>query len=157
MPPPAILDPSTLDFSKVLITREQIRVANPQRFEFELLDGLVYADQAALTYAGFHDVKADDWWVRGHVPGRPLFPGVLMIEVAAQLASYVGRTLFSEIPFFGFGGVDEVKFRGAVIPPERFIIIGKCIEARRRRVICSTQGFVKDTMVFEGLITGLPV
>jgi 3-hydroxyacyl-[acyl-carrier-protein] dehydratase len=157
MPPPAILDPSRLDFSRLIASREEIMRLNPHRHEFALLDGIVYCDPENSVFAGYHDVQADAWWVRGHVPGRPLFPGVLMIEVAAQLASYLTHRILGLRGFIGFAGVDKVKFRGAVAPPARFVIVGRGKQVKRRRTVCETQGFVGDTMVFEGEITGMPV
>lgn len=157
MPPAAIIDPSSIDCSKVIADREAITRANPQRHEFQLLDAIVHADVPALTFAGFYDVKPDAWWCRGHIPGRPLFPGVLMIESAAQLASYLTHQKFPDLGFLGFAGVDGVKFRGAVVPPSRFLIIGRATSVKPRRVICEAQGFVENQMVFEGVITGMPV
>jgi 3-hydroxyacyl-[acyl-carrier-protein] dehydratase len=108
-------------------------------------------------FAGYHDLTVDAWWVRGHIPGRPLFPGVLMIEVAAQLASVMTHSFLPGDRFIGFGGVSEVKFRGAIEPPARFLVIGKAIELRSRRTVCQAQGFVNGTMVFEAAITGMTV
>jgi len=157
MPPPPILDPSTLDFSRLLADREQIMRVNPHRFEFALLDGIVYSDDEARVFAGYHDVRQDAWWVRGHVPGRPLFPGVLMIECAAQLASYLTHRVLNMTGFIGFAGVDKVKFRGTVTPPARFVVVGRGKSIRPRRIVCETQGFVDSRMVFEAEITGMPV
>ena len=130
---------------------------NPHRYEFALLDGIVHWDLEKGIFAGFHDVRADAWWVRGHVPGRPLFPGVLMIEVAAQLASYLTHRILGRTGFVGFVGVDNVKFRGTISPPARYVVVGRSKSIKRRRTVCETQGFVGNTMVFEGEITGMPV
>ncbi len=157
MPPPQILDPTTLDFSNLLADRAEIARVNPHRHEFALLDGVLFLDTAQGVYAGYHDVREDAFWVRGHVPGRPLFPGVLMIEAAAQLASYLYHRLFPNMGFLGFTGVDDVKFRGVVAPPCRFVIVGRGIQMRPRRMLCASQGFVGSTMVFEAVITGMPV
>jgi 3-hydroxyacyl-[acyl-carrier-protein] dehydratase len=157
MPPPAILDPAKLDFSTLLADRAAIERVNPHRYEFALLDGVVYIDQAQGVYAGYHDVRADAFWVRGHVPGRPLLPGVLMIEAAAQLASFLYHQVFPEMGFLGFAGVDDVKFRGVVAPPCRLILVGRGLQIKPRRLICASQAFVGSTMVFEGTITGMPV
>lgn len=157
MPPPVILDPSTLDFSRVIADREGIMSINPHRHEFALLDGIVHCDLESRIFAGYHDVRPDAWWVRGHVPGRPLFPGVLMIEAAAQLASYLTHRVLGVRGFIGFSGVDKVKFRGAVTPPARYVIVGRGKKVKRRRTLCETQGFVGNTMVFEGEITGMPI
>lgn len=157
MPPPVILDPTGLSCDTLIAGRDEIMALNPQRHEFQLLDGIVYADRERMVYAGYHDVRPDDWWARGHIPGRPLFPGVLMIEVAAQLASYVTHLVQADDRFIGFAAVDGVKFRGAIEPPARFLVIGQALSVKRRRTVCQTQGFVGGTMVFEAKITGMAV
>lgn len=157
MPPPALVAPADLDCSRIVAGPEQIRRANRQRYEFEMLDAVILADVERGVFAGYHDVKPGAWWTRGHIPERPLFPGVLMIEAAAQLASYIYATVLKQDSFLAFAGVDGVKFRGAVTPPSRLILIGSVVEVRPRRTICDAQGFVDGTMVFEGRITGMPV
>ncbi len=157
MPPPAILDPSTLDFSHPVADREEIMRVNPHRYEFQLLDAIVHYDMENQVFAGYHDVREDAFWTRGHIPGRPLFPGVLMIEAAAQLASYLTHKVVDMGGFIGFAGVNNVKFRGVITPPARFVLVGKAKQVKRRRTICDVQGFVDGVMVFEAEITGMPV
>lgn len=157
MPPPVILDPAALNFSQLVADTHEIQRLNRQRHEFAMLDGVVHFDEETRLFAGYHDVRPDAWWVRGHIPGRPLFPGVLMIEVAAQLASFVTHKAMKHDAFIGFAGVDGVKFRGAVEPPCRFVVVGRATELRPRRTVCVTQGFVGSTMVFEASITGMIV
>lgn len=157
MPPQAFLEPSSVSFDQLVADREQIAAVLPQRHEFALLDGVVFIDTEAKLFVGYHDVKPDAWWTRAHIPGRPLFPGVLMIEVAAQLAAWVSSHVLHDSRFIGFAGLDDVKFRGAVVPPCRLLMIARAIEIRPRRIVCAAQGFVDSTMVFEGSITGMPV
>lgn len=157
MPPPAILDPSQLDFARLVADRDEIARVNPHRHEFQLLDGIVVADLERGLFAGYHDVRADAWWVRGHIPGRPLFPGVLMLETAAQLASY-GMIMAARLDrFVGFAGAEGVKFRATVQPPCRFVVLCRIREIRTRRGVFDTQGFVNGTMVFEAAIIGMLV
>ncbi|MFH1747005.1 MAG: 3-hydroxyacyl-ACP dehydratase FabZ family protein [Planctomycetota bacterium] len=155
MPPQAILDPATLDFSKLVAGHEQILRVNPQRHEFALLDAIVLIDHERQIYAGYHDIRPNEWWTRGHIPGRPLFPGVLMIETAAQLASYLTHDLLETDSFVGLAGIDEVKYRGTVEPPCRFVVVGKPLRMRTKRTECATQGFVNGKMVFEARISGM--
>lgn len=157
MPPEPVIDLSTIDLDRVLVDREGIRKVNPQRYEMEQLDGILHVDTENSRVVGFKDVREDEFWVRGHIPGRPLLPGVLMIEAAAQLASYYTHIVLGVDRFIGFGGVDDVKFRGAVTPTCRMILAAKAIEIRSRRSICYVQGFVDSEMVFEAKITGMPV
>jgi 3-hydroxyacyl-[acyl-carrier-protein] dehydratase len=155
MPPELLVDPSTLNFDNLLADRDAIYSVNPHRFEFQLLDGILGVDRERGLIIGYRDAREDEFWVRGHIPGRPIFPGVLMIETAAQLISYY---VMSENPgkgFMGFGGVDSVKFRGTVVPGQRLIVVGKLIEYRSRRCIGATQGIVNGQLVYEGVITGM--
>ena len=88
MPPVALVDPATIDTSRVLVDREGIRRGNPQRFEMEQLTAIVAIDPEKHLIIGYKDVEPDEFWVRGHMPDYPLMPGVLMCEAAAQLSSY---------------------------------------------------------------------
>lgn len=158
MPPAAFLDPASLDFSNIVADREEILRCNPQRHEFALLDAVILFDPVNARFAGYHDLRSDAWWTRGHIPGRPLFPGVLMIEAAAQLASVAWRRFTrNEGTFMGFAAVDQVKYRGPVEPPCRFVIIGSASRVTPRRTVASLQGFVDNRLVFEGSIVGIPI
>jgi 3-hydroxyacyl-[acyl-carrier-protein] dehydratase len=157
MPPQPILDLSLIDPNKVIVDQEGIRKANPQRFEMEQLNGILYINEEKRQLVGFKDVHEDEFWVRGHIPGRPLLPGVLMIEAAAQLASFGTHVFLKNERFMGFGAVDEVKFRDAVIPPAKLILVGEALDVRPRRIVCHVQGFVNNKMVFEAKITGMPM
>ncbi len=157
MPPPPILEPAQFANAPVVAGVEDIEATNPHRFEFRLLDGVTYLDIEKRLFAGFHDVREDAYWVRGHIPERPLLPGVLMIEAAAQLASFAHHRIFETGKFLGFVGVDNVKFRGTVEPPARLILVGRGKKMKPRQMICELQGFVDETMVFEAEITGMGV
>jgi 3-hydroxyacyl-[acyl-carrier-protein] dehydratase len=155
MPPQPLIDMSLIDTGKVIATQAEIYQINPHRYEFMLLDGMYYMDLANHRGAGYRDCKSDEFWVRGHIPGRPLFPGVLMIETAAQLVSYIANKSMPGKGFLGFAGVDGVKFRGTVVPGDRLIMIGSMLEIRPRRCVGATQGYVKGQLVYEGTITGM--
>ncbi|HTV47348.1 MAG TPA: 3-hydroxyacyl-ACP dehydratase FabZ family protein [Phycisphaerae bacterium] len=157
MAPPLLYDLSKLDLDKITVPIEEIRKINPHRFEMEQLSGIIHTDLDTMTVVGLKNVTMDEFWVRGHIPGRPLMPGVIMLEAAAQLCSYMSRVLMPEMTFLGFVKVDSTRFRGIVEPPNTLIIIAKMLEMNRRRVIANCQGICKDSLVFEACITGMPV
>lgn len=155
MAPSLIVDFATLQAAPTVADADAIEAVNPHRGAMRLLDGIVIANPDTRLYAAYKDVGADEFWVPGHIPGRPIFPGVLMIEAAAQLASYSCLTLMPEITFMGFAGVDGVKFRGQVKPGDRLYVCGEQLELRKRRCTCRTQAIVDGQLVFEATIRGM--
>jgi 3-hydroxyacyl-[acyl-carrier-protein] dehydratase len=158
MPPEAHFNLAQVNLDRVLVDREAIRLVNPQRFEFEQLDAIVFMDPAQHVVIGYKDVRPDEFWVRGHMPGYALLPGVLMCEVAAQLCGYyILSHKLMEGDFMGFGGLENVRFRQPVYPGERLVLVGKVTKLHRRQATCNVQGFVKNAMVFHGDVVGVPL
>jgi 3-hydroxyacyl-[acyl-carrier-protein] dehydratase len=158
MPPALLTDLSVLDIDQVLFDRKQIESVNPHRYEMQHLDGIVHFDPAEGVIVGFKEVTENEFWIRGHIPNRPIMPGVIMIESAAQLVSFAVKKLRNDHEtFIGFSGIENTKFRGTVAPPAKLLMIGKLVEDRPRRFICDTQGFVDGQMIFESQIIGMPV
>lgn len=158
MPPPAHFDPSQLDFTNVVADIEAIRRVNPQRFEMEQLTAIVHVDPEQSLLVGYRDVRDDEFWVRGHMPGYPLMPGVLMCEAAAQLcAYYIATQKWMHFDFVGFGGMENVRFRGPVRPGDRLVLVCKVLKLNKRQSLFDVQGFVGPTMVFHAEVIGVPM
>lgn len=158
MPPPLHLDPAQVDFSRVVADQEGIRKFNPQRHEMEHLNGILFVDPSQHLVVGYKDVRPDEFWVRGHMPGYPLLPGALMCEAAAQLCSwYCMSQNIHEGDFVGFGGMENVRFRGPVRIGDRLLLVAKGIRVNRRQTVCSVQGFVDGAMVFNADVLGVPM
>ena len=122
----------------------------------EQLDGIVHVDRERHIVAGYKDVREDEFWVRGHMPGFALLPGVLMCEASAQLLSYYFTIAgLKNSDFVAFGGMENVRFRGAVRPGERLVLIGKAAKLHRRQSLFNVQGFVGKSLVFHGDIIGV--
>lgn len=150
---------SEFDSGRIVAGIEEIRRYNPQRHEMEQLTGILLEDIERFILVGFKDVTHDEFWVRGHMPGLPLMPGVLMCEAAAQLASYFTHKydlLGAEL--VGFGGIEGVRFRDPVRPGDRLVIMCRKVKLRRGAVVvCEFQGWVGETLVVEGVIKGVPL
>jgi 3-hydroxyacyl-[acyl-carrier-protein] dehydratase len=154
-----IIDPSEYDLSKVISDKEAIRKINPQRHEMEQLDAVVFEDIERKICVGYKDITTDEFWARGHFPGMPVMPGVIMCEAAAQLSAYFTSKfdlLGAEV--VGLGGMEEVRVREPVIPPARLVLAVQQIRLRRGAVIvCYFQGVVGDRLAVEGKIKGVPL
>ena len=150
---------SKYDVDVVIADINKIRTYNPQRHEIEQLTAVVFEDLESKSIVGYVETSMDDFWVRGHMPGLPLMPGVLMCEAAAQLASYfVQKYDMMGCEMMGFGGMDDVRFRGAVRPGDRLVI--QCQQKKVRRgavIVCQFMGFVNENRVVEGVIRGIPL
>ncbi len=154
-----IIDLGKINLDNVAVTKERILELNAQRDEFEQLDKLVYMDTEEIIAIGLKKQADDEFWTRGHIPGRPIMPGVMMIEMAAQLGSVMFHEIFKTDgkKFFGFGGVNNVKFRGAVLPGQTLVMVAKGIKMRSKIAVFAAQGYVDGKLIFEGEITGVIV
>jgi 3-hydroxyacyl-[acyl-carrier-protein] dehydratase len=152
---PLILEFSEYDLNDVVSDIEEIRRYNPQRYEMEQLTAICYEDLVSNTCVGYKDLRQDEFWVRGHMPDMPLMPGVVMCEAAAQVASYYSHKYKLMEGVIGFGGLEDVRFRGVVRPGDRFVIVSRLLKLRRSIMTCEFQCFVNQNMVCEGVLKGV--
>jgi len=152
---PAI-DLAALDFANPVVGLEAIRAVNPQRYEFEMLTGIVHIDTVAHVLVGFKDLSHDEFWIRGHVPGHAMLPGVLMCEAAAQLCGYyIARYVAVPGVMIGLAGIDEARFHRPVRPGERLVVVGTGVKVHRRLSKFRVAGTVDGEKTFEVLVSGV--
>ena len=126
----------------------------------ELDEGL-RRQRALAEGVGFREGEEDEFWVRGHVPGRPMMPGVMMIETMAQMGVVHGHArwgMHESHKWVGFGGVEKVRFRGVVEPGENLYIPGKMIRVDLRRGYLKWEGQIvreNGDLVCEATIIGM--
>jgi 3-hydroxyacyl-[acyl-carrier-protein] dehydratase len=168
MPTETYVDLDQLDLGRELYGRAQLDRHLAQRGTFQVVDRIVFEDPPNGVIVGVKEIRADDWWAQDHIPSRPMFPGALMIETAAQIASFdfsVHRidpaTLGQR--FVGFGGVDKARFRGLVTPGCMMIFVVKVIRAGSRMFRYGVQAFTRrdgvigKDCVFDAEILGVIV
>jgi 3-hydroxyacyl-[acyl-carrier-protein] dehydratase len=96
--------------------RSEIEAILPHRPPFLLIDEVVELEPGSRVVARKH-VRDDEFWTTGHFPGRPVMPGVLIVEAMAQAGAVAvlseeenrGRIAF-------FAGIDDVRFKRIVEP-----------------------------------------
>jgi 3-hydroxyacyl-[acyl-carrier-protein] dehydratase len=155
-----LLDLSEIDWNRVVANLEEIRRFNPQRFEMEQLTAICFDDYDRKICAGYKDITDKEFWVRGHMPDMPLMPGVLICESAAQMCSYFAHKhkLLGDCKVVGFGGLEDVRFRDPVRVGDRLVIVCKMVRVRLGAIIvCKFQAFVRQSMVADGKIKGIPL
>lgn len=109
----------------------------PHGPEFRFLDELTYLEPGRRGN-GCYRLRGDEPFLRGHFPGNPLMPGVLLVEAAAQLAGTVAQADPHHPPLRGLklAAVRHAKFLGAVRPGDQLLLeaqivgrIGQLIQA----------------------------
>jgi len=158
MPPPLLFDLSKLDLNvKPIFDRQDIEKLNPQRHEMQQLDGILWYDKDKFLILGYKDVTENEFWIRGHIPDRPLMPAVIMVEAAAQLSSFFVKQIYELCGFIGFASIESAKFRSIVEPGQRLYLLGHLTKFKRRIYTCSVQGVVSETLAFETVVSGINV
>src|SRR5438552_13609490 len=102
MPPQLLFDISGIDLNHLEFGPDEILRQNPHRDHMEQLNGIVWVDPSNFKILGYKDVRDDEFWVSGHIPGRPLLPGVLMLEAGAQAACFFIKKYLHWRGFVGF-------------------------------------------------------
>ena len=159
MPPKPLVDLTKIDLEQTLINDQAILEYIHQRHEMKQIDRVVAFDPEEQYTVGIRKVRDDEFWIRGHIPGRPLLPGVLLIEAAAQLGTIYYRKVMdaNTDSFFGFARVDHVRFRGTIVPGDVLVLLVKIIKLKNKSMLFATQAFVEGDLVFEAEILGVTV
>jgi 3-hydroxyacyl-[acyl-carrier-protein] dehydratase len=168
MPTETFVDLNQLDLDRELYGRAELDRHLAQRGTFQVVDRIVFEDASNGLIVGVKAIRGDDWWVGDHIPGRPMFPGALMIETAAQIASFdysknrIDPSLIGK-RFVGFGGVDSARFRGLVTPGCTMIFVVRLIRSGSRMFRYAVQAFTQrdgavcTDIVFDAEILGVIV
>jgi len=106
----------------------------PHRHPFLLIDRVIEMEEGQSLVA-IKNVTINEPFFVGHFPGRPIMPGVLILEALAQAAGVLAykstNTLPSEGVLYYFAGIDNARFRRVVEPGDQLRLEVKVIRAKR--------------------------
>ena len=137
--------------NKAIFTLEDIQKILPHRYPFALVDRIIEYVPGKLA-VGIKNVTFNEPYFQGHFPGRPLMPGVMIVEAMAQ----VGGIVLTQLPdmdgnLFVFAGIDKVRFRRPVVPGDQLVMKTELLSIKRRRFgKMQASALVDDQKVAEG-------
>ena len=113
-----------------MLDKEEIKKIIPQRDPFLMIDE-VESFVPGESCTAYKNVNADEYYFKGHFPGNPIMPGVLMVEALAQTGAVAilsmeenkGRNAL-------FGGINNLKFKKQVVPGDRLKLEVKIIKRK---------------------------
>lgn len=152
-----LFDLDSIDFSNVTVSAERVGEINAQCGPMRQLDYVIWMNEPHTQILGVKQITDKEFWVPYHIPGRPVMPGVMIIEAAAQVCSILYRYKVDEPRFIGFTRCDEAVFRQQVVPGDTLYLLCEEIEVRRRRFISQAQAVVNGQLAFEATITGMVI
>ncbi len=133
-------------------TLEELQQLLPHRYPFALIDRIIdYVPGEKAV--GLKNVTFNEPHFQGHFPGRPLMPGVLIIEAMAQVGGIVLTQLPGVDGLCVFAGIDKVKFRRPVVPGDQLIITTELVTVKRLRFgKMKSRAEVDGQLVCEGTL-----
>ena len=134
------------------LTLEDIHRILPHRFPFLLVDSILEID-IGKRIVGLKNVTVNEPYFQGHFPGRPIFPGVMIIEAVAQVGGILALLSIQETsgkPQTFILGVDKVRFRQLIVPGDQLRIEVETLRAGKKYWKMKGKVFVDGALVAEG-------
>jgi len=135
------------------IGREEIEAILPHRDPFLLLDEVIELEPGKRVVAR-KQVRDDEFWTQGHFPGRPVMPGVLIVEAMAQAGAVA---VLSEEENRGkialFAGIDGVRFKRIVEPGDELELTCELETVRGPVGRGKARATVEGTLAARGTLT----
>ncbi|MDX1699303.1 MAG: bifunctional UDP-3-O-[3-hydroxymyristoyl] N-acetylglucosamine deacetylase/3-hydroxyacyl-ACP dehydratase [Melioribacteraceae bacterium] len=122
----------------------------PHRYPFLLVDKIIHLELDKKV-VGIKSVTTNEPFFPGHFPGRPIMPGVLIIEAMAQTG---GILMLNSVEnpsekLVVFMGIDKAKFRRQVVPGDQLILEAELISQRSKFVVIKAKALVGSNLVAE--------
>jgi 3-hydroxyacyl-[acyl-carrier-protein] dehydratase len=134
----------------MVLDSEAIQEILPHRYPFLLVDRIEEMEPGKKA-VGIKNVTANEPFFPGHFPGRPVMPGVLIVEALAQTAGIlVGDKGADKIPMFM--GIDKARFRRPVVPGDQLRLEVELLQMRRNVCRVSGKAYVGEEIAAEAII-----
>ncbi len=135
-----------------MIEISEILTLMPHNYPFLLVDRIVELEPQKRI-VGIKNVTFNEPFFPGHFPGKPIMPGVLIIEALAQTG---GILAFKSFPGLKgdvrFVGIDNARFRRPVVPGDQLRLVLEVVKHRREVWVFDGQAYVDEKKVAEAQI-----
>ena len=136
-----------------MLNKEEIKNIIPQREPFLMIDEVeeYVPGESAIAYK---NVNEQEWYFKGHFPGNPIMPGVLITESLAQTGAVAILSMNENKGKNAlFGGIDKMKFKRKVIPGDRLKLEVKIIKRKGPIGVGEAIATVDEKIVAKGELT----
>ena len=132
-----------------MLNKEEIKNIIPQRDPFLMIDEVekYVPGESAIAYK---NVNVEEWYFKGHFPGNPIMPGVLITESLAQTILSMDENKGKNALF---GGIDKMKFKRKVVPGDRLKLEVKIIKRKGPIGVGEAIATVDEKIVAKGELT----
>ena len=141
------------DKNKKEYSIEEILAILPQRFPFVMIDRIIDFIPGEKCTA-IKNVSVNEPYFQGHFPGRPIMPGVLILESMAQAGAFLVLHDLENPLKKGmlFSAVEKSKFRAPIVPGDQIVLEMKLLKFRLGTAKIRGEAYVNDKLVAEATL-----
>ncbi len=133
------------------MNREDIKKIIPHRDNMLLVDEAYISEDGEAK--GFYLVRGDEFFLKGHFPGNPVVPGVILCEIMAQTCAVLlseENTEDEKMKTPYFTGLDKVKFRSPVKPNDKLELVCSIVKKKPPFYFAKGKGYVDGKLCVSG-------